>query len=256
MTLFNIVYVSTAVLAAAVLLLIAARLRRRWGKPRAIALSAALLLITAIFWLAAPVTIGSVNRVTGVANVSALLVYALVVAFAAATLAFALYWRYPYAQAQPTVRWILAAYTATIALMVVLFTVSDVPVERRTDFDTYYADQPTVAAFLLIYLLSTLVGARYLATQLWRWAGPDAPPNVADRPNLQRALRLFAAATACPILFCSIKITAIAANWFDVHALDGLSTAAPLLNVLAVLLVLAGIAAQLRRDPATRTATA
>jgi len=256
MTLFNLAYLAAALLGAVALLVNAAALRRRWGNPRFGALCAALFLITAIFWFAAPVTIGAVNRAIGIANVSALVVYALVVAFAAATLTFAFYWRYPPQAAWSRSRWIIAAYLAVIAVMVVLFAVSEVPTERRTDFDTYYADQPTVAAFLLAYLVSTLIGGLYLVIQLRRWARPTADGDIAKPPANRQALLLFIAATACPIAFDIVKIAAVVLNWFDVHALDGLSNAAPLLNVLAVLLVLAGVAARRRPDPSRRPATA
>jgi hypothetical protein len=242
MMLFTVAYLASALVGAGALLYYAPALRKRWGNPQLAALCAALFLIAATFWFAAPATIRVVNRATGIANVSALIVYSLVTAFAAATLTFAMFWHYPPGTARPRVRWILVAYGGAIIAMAVLFASSDVPVERRTDFDTYYADQPTVAAFLLVYLVSTLIGASYLARQLLRWARPPDPRNgAASAPQSPRALYLFAIAIAFPIAFDAIKIAAVVANWFDLHALDDLSTAAPLLNVVAVVLAIAAV---------------
>jgi hypothetical protein len=232
------VYLLSAAALITIMLYKFSDLRRRWGSPRLWSLCALFLFAALTYAFAAPTTISAVNRVTGIENISALIVYSLVVAIAASNLSLGLHWRYPAEQAWPKVRWILAAYAGVIAAMTVLFALSDVPTERRTDFDTYYADQPTVTAFLLLYFLATFIGMASLAYLCLHWANGDP---VTGLPWLRRTLFVFAAAALCPATFAAVKIIAVTTAATGTHTLDDLSTAIPALNVLGVIIVVIGL---------------
>ncbi|RSO41279.1 hypothetical protein DMH15_13425 [Streptomyces sp. WAC 06725] len=100
-----------------------------------------------------------------------------------------------------------------------LFALGDTPVERLTDFDTYYATVPPVAACIVLYLLALAAMAATVAMTGWRWAA------VADRPWLRRCLRTLTASAVCELAFCAARLAAVAARWPGANW-DALSTKA------------------------------
>lgn len=121
-------------------------LRRAWRDPLKRTLCAVILLAGSCFALGAPSTVAFINRITGVPNAAVPLTYSAVTAFSAASLALIIQWR---GGDRDRVRRIsrnwLIAYALVIALQIGLFAAGDAPVERRTDFDTYYATTPSSA---------------------------------------------------------------------------------------------------------------
>jgi hypothetical protein len=237
-TTFNLVYLTAAAVGTIALALKFNDLRSRWGSARLWALCATIFFVVLIWWGAAPASIKMINRATGIANFTAPLVYSFVTAFAASALALALFWRYPTEQAWPKVRRILIGYALVIVVIAVFFAFSSVPDERLVDFETFYAKQPTVAIFLITYLLATAAGLATLAYYCFSWA---RSADYADHPWLRRGLRLLGAAQVVIPVENGLKILAIGANWFDNHSLDKLNTILPMLSSVGILPGVAGI---------------
>ncbi|WP_070195825.1 MAB_1171c family putative transporter [Streptomyces oceani] len=193
------------------------------------------LAATAVF-CAAPATITHVNRISGVPNLAAPLVYSLLLALSASSLALITYWRESPAHARRIVRRWVFAYALLIVALNVLFLLGEPSQERRVDFDTHYADAPYLRSFILLYLLALAVAMTRLIRVGVRWA------RVVGRPWLRRGLRLIAAGSLGALLFSAAKLVAVAArlagtDW-DVLS----SQIAPVFATLGLVLSAAGYA--------------
>jgi hypothetical protein len=193
----------------------------------------ATLGISALVWVfSAPTTIVKVNRLLGISNVSALVVYCLIIALAASAQVLVLYWRNEKATKNARARVVI--FAGLIAIMIVLFALGSVPVQRLTDFDTYYARTPWIAEFITIYVLAHASAGIGVARMCWRWA------RDAGRPWLRRGLRIIVIGAALGLGFDSLKLIALVARWVGGN-LDSLSTAvAPTFAALGVLVIAAG----------------
>ncbi|WP_046470407.1 MAB_1171c family putative transporter [Allosalinactinospora lopnorensis] len=219
MTSRDIVFAVCAAVLVAVLVYKLRHLRARWGDPRLWALCTVLFLLVVIMWFSAPASQSWAGRVTGIPNFAVLLNLCFSSAVAAAYLTLALLWRYPTERAWPPIRWILTAYALTLAAMVVLFGLSSVPEERPFDFPVYYATQPTVAAFVGIWLVSLLVGGTILAYWCFSWARAED----SNLPWLRCGLRLYGTVPLIGNAYALLQLAAVCANWFGVHALNPLA---------------------------------
>lgn len=239
MTIRDIIYLLTAAGLAIALVFKFGYLRRRWSTPQLWAVVVPIFIASVTAWSASPHTIRLLNQTTGISNFTAPLVYCLVTAFSGSTLVLVIFWRYPRAQAWPKVIAVVATYGGAIGAIAILFSVSHVPVERLTDFETYYADQPTVAALLMIYIVASGVGQGMLSYSCLSWARSY---DLADRPWLRRGLRLYGIAALLGALSFLVKFLAVVSNWFGQHWLDTVNTLVPVIYALpAMLSALAGI---------------
>lgn len=232
MAIFNLIYLSCGLIGLLLLAYKIRALRSNWGSPRVVALIATVFFSAFAVFFAAPANITWINWASGVPNFAALLVYSLVVGFAGSSFALVLYWRYPQAQAWQRVRLIVISYGSIIAAMIVLFFKSEVREERQIDFDTYYATQPTVAVFLFIYLVSTVVGCGGQAYHCWQGARDQ---EISARPWLARGLRWYCFAGLFPVAFAVIKLFVLLMDWFGEHSFDVLSLTAPLMASLSII---------------------
>lgn len=216
-------YYFPAVAMAVVLVVKTPALLRGWRDPLLRSVCALLLLAGLVFCFAAPPTIAEVNRVTGVTNVSAPLVYVLLSAFSASCLVLIINWRGgpPEVTRRLTRRWI-AGYGAVSVAIVVLFALGDTPVERLRDFDTYYANTPFVREMVVLYLTAFSVAGVAMVVMCWRWA-------LQVRGWLRAGLLIIAFGFLSNVPYSALKFTAVVARWNGGN-LDGLSTyLAPLL---------------------------
>ncbi|MEE1929207.1 MAB_1171c family putative transporter [Streptomyces sp. TRM 70351] len=211
---------------------LAFKVRDLWKAPRNAmrwSVCATLLLAGTAMFFAAPTTIAHVNRLSGIPNLAAPLVYSLLTALSVSAHVLIAYWRHPADRARPVaLRWI-GTYAAVIAALVVLFALGDTPQERRTDFDTHYATTPYTCVFIVLYLVALAVAMTVLIREGRRWAA------VAGRPWLRRGLRFIVAGAAGALGFCLAKLAAVAARWTG-RDWDPLNTeVAPALAVLGLL---------------------
>ncbi|QES47416.1 hypothetical protein DEJ50_05845 [Streptomyces venezuelae] len=214
-------YVPAAVLGAALLAKLPA-LVRGWRSATVRTVNALLLLPCAGFILSSPPTVTAVNRLTGISNLSALLVHCIMTAYACASLVLLDYWRAESADCPRTRRRVRVWKTGccvVIAALVGLFALGDVPVERPRDFDTYYAATPFISEMLVLYLLGYIAAGVATTVVCWSWlldvgrrtARQETKTSV-DRP-LQIGLLVLVVAALANIVFGLFKLTAIAARW-------------------------------------------
>jgi len=213
----SVVFIACAVAMTAWFLYKLRYLRSRWESPRLWALCAAIFFTAATLGLAAPSNVLWVDGVTGVPNVSTLLVAACQTVSGGVYLTLALLWRHPFRKAWPLVRWIVLSCPLCVITLSLLFSASSTPVERTEDFNTYYAGQPTVAAFSLLWLAWVLAGHAMLAYWCFRWT---REPDYAEFPWLRRGLRLYGAYGLNVALFPLVGIVAIIAHRTGTAELD------------------------------------
>ncbi|MGW6707072.1 MAB_1171c family putative transporter [Streptomyces sp. NPDC054956] len=234
-----VLYVPGAVIAVA-LVVKAPTLRRGWDQPLMRAVCTLLVVGSLAVFLSAPPTIVAVNRLTGVVNFSAPLVYGLLTAFSGACIVLILHWSgTPSPGVRRATRLTVAAYGAVAVAIVLLFAMGEAPVERLRDLDTYYADTPWLREMIICYLSAHTVSAVALTTLCWKWLRRLNPPTPSLRP-LRTGLALVMLGGAFDMGFLVAKWTALGAHWSG-GDLDYLSTyVAPLLGAATALLVGSG----------------
>ncbi|RSS78364.1 MAB_1171c family putative transporter [Streptomyces sp. WAC06614] len=146
---------------------------RRRHSPVVRSVNAVIFLQAAAFFFSAPPTIAFVNDATGVSNFSAVLVYCILSAYACACRVLMENWRGDVEVLPDTRRrvrrWVWS-HVVVIALLVVCFACGEAPVERRQDFETYYANTPFVREMVLLCLFAVTAAAAAAAAACWRWS--------------------------------------------------------------------------------------
>ncbi|WP_328683545.1 hypothetical protein OG226_33510 [Streptomyces sp. NBC_01261] len=215
-------------------------LRRPWRIPRdplTVSTCAAIVLGSLALVCSAPLTLGTVNRLTGIPNFGAPLTYGMLSAYSCSLLVLLIHWRggSP-ARIRRMVLRSMAAYGALIVAIVVLFTLADPSAERLTDLDTYYAGTPYMREMIVLYLLGHSAATLALCTVCVTWAREVTG-------LLRTGLQLILLGTLLDVVgFQLVKYTALVARWTG-HDLDFLSTGvAPPMASLAALTCSAGFA--------------
>ncbi|WP_424217270.1 MAB_1171c family putative transporter (plasmid) [Streptomyces sp. BI20] len=209
-------YLSPAILFVAAL----ARLWALFRNPHDALLRAvcALMVVGSLILVsAAPPTVGLLNEVTGVTNIAAPIVYTIFNAFSGACIVVLVHWRGGEAERiSRTTRRLLIAFALVIALLWALFLVGDAPIERRRDFDTFYARTPFIREMIVLYLLTHTLSALTMIVVCWRWS--RQVPGW-----LRFGLATVSAGTVLALCFDVLKYTAVVARWTG-HDLDRLSS--------------------------------
>ncbi|MEU3050050.1 MAB_1171c family putative transporter [Streptomyces sp. NPDC006984] len=205
-------------------------LRRDWRDPLLRSVCALLVLGACTFFFAAPPTIGAVNRLTGVPNVSAPLVYCILSAFSASCLILLVNWRGgpPRETRSVSARW-MAGYAGVVIALVALFLLGEAPVERLRDLDTYYANTPYIREMIVLYLIAHSVAAVSMTVLCWRW-------STQVRGWLRGGLTVIVVGSLFNLAYGASKFAAVFARWGGTDW-DGLSSvlAPPLAAVGALL---------------------
>ncbi|MET9364400.1 MAB_1171c family putative transporter [Streptomyces sp. NPDC006632] len=206
-------------------------IRQTWRDPLLLTVNALLAVASSVFFFAAPTTIAEVNRITGVPNFSAPLVYSILTAFSASCLVLIINWRGgpPQAARRATLRCV-TAYSLVIVALFTLFALADAPVERLRDLDTYYANTPYMREMIVLYLLAHTVAALVTTWLCWGW-------SVKVRGWLRAGLVLIVVGYLLNLVFDAVKCAAVGARWLG-HDLDYLSTgtAPPVASMSALLI--------------------
>ncbi|MFE5719023.1 MAB_1171c family putative transporter [Streptomyces erythrochromogenes] len=206
---------------------------RGWRNSMVRSVNFLLLLAGAGFLFGAPPTITHVNRITGISNFSAPLVYSLVCAFNYCCLVLIENWLH--GEGEKTHRRIQmwrAGCIIAITLIIGFFTWGDAPEERRVDFDTYYATTPGIVGTIVTYLLAHLVAATAIAIMCWR--------GTSEVRSWTRAgLWVLVVGFVLTFAYGVAKMTAVVARWFGTDW-DWLSTSAapPIVSVGGVLVTI------------------
>lgn len=203
---------------------------RDWRDPLLRSVCALLVLAACTFFFAAPPTIAAVNRLTGVANFSAPLVYCILTAFSASCLVLLVNWRGgpPDETRRVSTRWVVG-YGVVVGLLVVLFLLGEAPEERLRDLDTYYATTPYIREMIVLYLIAHSVAAVGMTALCWRW-------SLQVRGWLRGGLVIIVFGSLFNLGYGVSKFAAVFARWAGLDW-DALSTLAapPLASVGALL---------------------
>ncbi|MFB7982811.1 MAB_1171c family putative transporter [Streptomyces vinaceus] len=225
-------YIPAGALFLALLSKAPALLRQR-RNPTVTAMAGLIFTACAGYAFAAPPTIRALNRGTGVANISAPLVYVILCTFNASCIALLVYWREGTGRdARSRARRWLAASAVVTCLIPLLFALGDAPVERLRDFDTYYANAPFIREMITVYLGWHILVGLVLPFPCWRWSREVGG-------WVKAGLRTLVAGFVLNAVFGLIKGTAVAARWAG-GDLDNLSShvAPPVASVGALLTTL------------------
>ncbi|MFD3553506.1 DUF6545 domain-containing protein [Streptomyces goshikiensis] len=236
-------YVPAGVLAVALLAKLPALLRR-WRSPAVRTVNLLLFLPCAGFIFSSAPTITAVNRLTGVNNLSALLVHCIMSAYSCESLVLLDYWRGGSGEDAHTLRRIRVWKVGCCILVVALvgfFALGDVPMERPGDFDTYYASTPFIREMLVLYLLAYVAAGVATTFVCGNWIidirrRTAHEPKTAVDGSLRIGLLVMVIAALGNIIFGLFKLIAIAARWTgrDWDALnEGL---APLMSVSGMMI--------------------
>ncbi|MFJ4777065.1 MAB_1171c family putative transporter [Streptomyces sp. NPDC088762] len=219
------------------LLVKAPTLRKCWDQPQVRAACALLSVAGLTVFLAAPPSIAAVNRLTGVVNFAAPLVFCAITAFSATCVLLVVQWAGgPPAAVRRATRLTLTGFGAVSLAIVTLFVIGDAPVERLRDLDTYYANTPWIREMIVCYLLAHTVGTSALTVLAGKWL-LRADPSLRA---LRTGLALITAGGLLDLGYIVVKWIALGARW-NGRAWDGLSTdVAPPLAAAAALLVASG----------------
>ncbi|MET9887763.1 MAB_1171c family putative transporter [Streptomyces sp. NPDC006430] len=223
------------------LLLVAAGLKlpALWRNPRDELLRSVcvlLVLATAVFGATAIPTVITINRLTGVPNAAAAVVFSLLTAFSGANIVLIVRWSSGPADAGRSRRWsrlCTVVTCAVIAAINVLFALGDAPVERLRDLDTYYVSTPYIREMILLYLTAHTTAAVTMTLLCWRWA------REVDGA-LRSGLGLIAFGYVLNLCYDIAKFTAIGSRWAG-RDRDVLSTeVAPVLASVSAVLIATG----------------
>ncbi|GGZ56085.1 hypothetical protein GCM10010371_14490 [Streptomyces subrutilus] len=208
-------------------------LRRNPGDELLRSVCVLLFVAAAVFAVAAVPSIAAVNRVTGVANAAAPVVYTVLTAFSGANLVLVIRWSSGPDDARRAARWSRRCHAATVAVIVAinaLFVLGDAPVERLTDLDTYYASTPYIREMIVLYLAAHTTTALLMTFLCTRWARLVRGP-------LRAGLVLIVIGYLLNLVYDALKFTAVGARWAG-RDLDHLSwpIAPPVAAVSALLI--------------------
>jgi hypothetical protein len=177
--------------------------------------AACLLLFVAgcLMIFAAPESIATLNKVSGITNFAAPVVYATTTAFSGASLLLIINWRpAPPEQARRISRVCITAYGLTILAIALLFWAGDAPIPQPTLFDAYYATTPYIREMIVIYLSAQGVALATAGVLCWRWSRQVSG-------SLRAGLRILATAYLLIVTYDALRLVAVAARWSG-HNLD------------------------------------
>ncbi|WP_019067048.1 MAB_1171c family putative transporter [Streptomyces hokutonensis] len=206
---------------------------RHWRDPYLRVICVLLALAGACFFLGAPPTVGAVNRLSGVPNLAAPLTYASITAYSASSQVLIVYWRGGPHVHRTARRWIVA-YTIVLVGIAVMFALGDTPVERRTDFDTYYATTPFTAEMIVLYLAGHLAAVSVTTVSSLRWARQV-------HGWLRAGLVTLGVGSLCGAGYSLTKLAAVVAGWFGRDWTKLGTTVSPAAAGLGAVLIVVGV---------------
>ncbi|MFD8416910.1 MAB_1171c family putative transporter [Streptomyces sp. NPDC059650] len=208
--------------AAALAIALAVKLRWLWqtrNSPMSRSIFAILTTACAGFTFGAPPTVQRVNQLTGVPNISALIVYCILAAFSCASLVLLIHWKGGPAQVvKRHIKTWVGATVAAIVVFIVLFAFSEVPVERPRDLDTFYATTPYIREMIVLYLASHTATTLVVLVKCASWA------RELTAGWTRCGLLVLGAGYALSLGFSLLKLAAVASRWAGSSSWDALST--------------------------------
>ncbi|MFI6402834.1 MAB_1171c family putative transporter [Streptomyces sp. NPDC050548] len=206
---------------------------RHWRDPYLRVICVLLALAGACFFLGAPPTVGAINHLSGVPNLAAPLTYASITAYSASSQVLIVYWRGGPHVHRTARRWIVT-YTIVLVGIAVMFALGHTPVERRTDFDTYYATTPFTAEMIVLYLAGHLAAVSVTTVSSLRWARQV-------HGWLRAGLVTLGVGSLCGAGYSLTKFAAVTARWFGRDWTKLGTTVSPAAAGLGAVLIVVGV---------------
>ncbi|MFD7324781.1 DUF6545 domain-containing protein [Streptomyces sp. NPDC059875] len=238
-------YIPAAALGIVLVVKLPSLVRRRHS-PVVRSVNAVIFLQASAFFFSAPPTIGFVNELTGVCNFSVALVYCILCAYACASRVLMENWRedvevLPHTRRRVR-RWIWG-HGVVIILLIGCFLLGEAPVERQSDFETYYANTPFMREMVLLCLFAVTGAAAAAAVACWKWAR-DLRREWLERRTpagglLRFGLTVLAVGFLTNVTYGAAKLAAVVAAWGG-RDWEPLNRAAMSFASLGTLLVAAG----------------
>ncbi|MGW3321729.1 MAB_1171c family putative transporter [Streptomyces virginiae] len=169
----------------------------------------AMLLLTAsgVFLFGSIPMIAKVNETTGVANISAPLVYSILTAFSGSCIVLLINWRGgSAARIRHATRWCVGTYGLVIVALFGLFALGSAPVERLRDLDTYYANTPYIREMIVLYLVAHTASSLVMTSLCRRWS------REVDG-ELRTGLYLMVFGYLVTVAYDVCKFSAVGARW-------------------------------------------
>lgn len=248
---FDAAYLGATLIITAAL---AFKLRGWWQAPSAqLAFSCACHAFVALaFASAMPSAYELIGSATGIPNLATLMVYGFITCFSASAQALALLWTTmtsdpakTWSIAGPRVNRRLAVYAALLTTMICLFGYAaasgHLPGRAHPlDFDTFYAPQPPIAAFLFVYQAAFAYALLGVGHACWRHADELAVRDP-ERVAVRTGVRLISTGCQVALGYVLCKVVAISAALAGNTELDVLSTVAgPMFATIGAMLICAG----------------
>ena len=208
-------------------------LMRHWRDPYLRVICVLLALAGACFFLGAPPTVGAINHLSGVPNLAAPLTYASITAYSASSQVLIVYWRGGPHVHRTARRWIVA-YAIVLVGIAVMFALGHTPMERRTDFDTYYATTPFTAEMIVLYLTGHLAAVSVTTVSSLRWARQV-------HGWLRAGLVTLGIGSLCGAGYSLTKFAAVIARWFGRDWTKLGTTVSPAAAGLGAVLIVVGV---------------
>ncbi|MFE0653216.1 DUF6545 domain-containing protein [Streptomyces sp. NPDC059534] len=238
-------YIPAAALGIVLVVKLPSLVRRRHS-PVVRSVNAVIFLQASAFFFSAPPTIRFVNELTGVCNFSVALVYCILCAYACASRVLMENWRedvevLPHTRRRVR-RWIWG-HGVAISLLIGCFLLGEAPVERQSDFETYYANTPFMREMVLLCLFAVTGAAAAAAVACWKWAR-DLRREWSERRTpagglLRFGLTVLAVGFLTNVTYGAAKLAAVVAAWGG-RDWEPLNRAAMSFACLGTLLVAAG----------------
>ncbi|MBP2323058.1 hypothetical protein JOF56_003443 [Kibdelosporangium banguiense] len=220
---FDVIFLCGAVLGGLALAYKAFRLHRHGGHARSWALTITLAYAVGTAVMSVPTFTVWFDHAVGIPSFSTLLEACMEAGFACGALSLVTYWRYPIRRACQLVWLFSKIFFGIVAMLALLFALSSFPGGHMVDFISQYAHQPTVSAFILVYLIPTTI-ATAASTRGCGKAAKD--PDISGFPWLRRVLRCLQIAVGFALLHLLGQYVGLFAVWFGWDSLDWVSPTA------------------------------
>jgi hypothetical protein len=209
-------------------------LRRHTGTPARYAVISALALLAVTFTVSVPSVWSALDRITGVNNIAALVAHLCVVGFSTVVQVLLVWWASPAEIALRRSRPRLFFLGSVAAVLLCLFVTAGPTESHSTDFVATYTSRPSIAVYLVTYLVAFGTGLVDIVRLCWPYS------RLVDRGSLRLGLRTTAVGAGIGLLYCAARgldIVGVAAGW-DVRQWEFL---VPLSSSTGALLVIAGL---------------
>src|SRR5215471_11947520 len=158
-------------------------------------------VLGAVFATSTPSVSADLDRLTGVPNLTALVIHCSIVMYSVAIQVLVLLWAHPLKRALPMIRRRVLFFALVLISMITLFLAAGSTRGIRVeDFLLHYADRPLIAAYLTIFLIALIIGLVAIMQLCLRYS------RVAGNIWLRRGLRISAVASALGLGYCACRI--------------------------------------------------